>query len=146
MTPSVQGHVGKATLQQLEYVGSLAIQFIAAARSMWRTLPYIGNRNRWRSAVWQMSGIGVNAFPIVGIMAVCAGFILAMQGASELRRFGAIKFVIDLVTIGFIRELGPLLTAVAVSGRSGSAFSAEIGSMVATEEVDALRTMAIDPI
>jgi len=93
-----------------------------------------------------MLAVGVDAFPMVGIMAVCAGFILAMQGASELRRFGAMQFVIDLVTIGFTRELGPLLTAIAVSGRSGSAFSAEIGSMVVTEEVDAMRTMAIDPI
>jgi phospholipid/cholesterol/gamma-HCH transport system permease protein len=93
-----------------------------------------------------MLAVGVDALPMVGIMSVCAGFILAMQGASELRRFGAIQFVIDLVTIGFTRELGPLLTAVAVSGRSGSAFSAEIGSMVVTEEIDALRTMGIDPI
>jgi phospholipid/cholesterol/gamma-HCH transport system permease protein len=86
------------------------------------------------------------AFPMVGTMAVCAGFILAMQGASELRRFGAMEFVIDLVTVGFTRELGPLLTAIAVSGRSGSAFSAEIGSMMVTEEIDALRTMGIDPL
>ena len=93
-----------------------------------------------------MVAVGVDAIPMVGIMAVCSGFILAMQGASELRRFGAMKFVIDLVTVGFTRELGPLLTAIAVSGRSGSAFSAEIGSMVVTEEVDALRTMAIEPI
>jgi len=93
-----------------------------------------------------MLAVGVQAIPMVGIMAVCSGFILAMQGASELRRFGAMKFVIDLVTVGFTRELGPLLTAIAVSGRSGSAFSAEIGSMVVTEEVDALRTMAIEPI
>jgi hypothetical protein len=72
-----------------------------------------------------MLAIGVDAFPMVGVMAVCAGFILAMQGASELSRLGAIDFVVDLVTIGFTRELGPLLTAIAVSGRSGSAFSAE---------------------
>ena len=93
-----------------------------------------------------MLAVGVDAFPMVGVMAVCAGFILAMQGASELRRFGAMEFVVDLVTIGFTRELGPLLTAIAVSGRSGSAFSAEIGSMVITEEMDALRTMGIDPL
>jgi phospholipid/cholesterol/gamma-HCH transport system permease protein len=79
-------------------------------------------------------------------MAVCAGFILAMQGASESRRFGAMNLVVDLVSIGFTREMGPLLAAIAVSGRSGSAFSAEIGSMVVTEEIDALRTMAIDPV
>ncbi|MBV8904425.1 MAG: ABC transporter permease, partial [Acidobacteriia bacterium] len=62
------------------------------------------------------------------------------------RRLGAIEFVVDLVTIGFVRELGSLLTAIAVSGRSGSAFSAEIGTMVVTDEIDALRAMAIDPL
>jgi len=69
-----------------------------------------------------------------------------MQGASELRRFGAMQFVVDLVTIGFTRELGPLLTAIAVSGRSGSAFAAEIGTMRVTEEIDALRVMAFEPV
>jgi phospholipid/cholesterol/gamma-HCH transport system permease protein len=63
-----------------------------------------------------------------------------------LRRFGAMNLVVDLVSIGFTRELGPLLAAIAVSGRSGSAFSAEIGSMVVTEEIDVLRTMALDPV
>jgi len=109
-------------------------------------LPFVGNQDRWQSAIRQMLAVGVGAFPMVGIMAACSGFILAMQGASELRRLGAMEFVVDLVTIGFMRELGPLLTAIAVSGRSGSAFSAEIGSMVVTEEIDALKTMGIDPI
>ena len=138
--------VGGSTLRHLEYVGGLTIQLRQATGSLTRTLPLVGNRNRWRSAIQQMVAIGIGAIPMVAIMAVCAGFILAMQGASELRRFGAIHFVIDLVTIGFTRELGPLLTAIAVSGRSGSAFSAEIGSMVVSEEIDALRTMAIDPV
>jgi phospholipid/cholesterol/gamma-HCH transport system permease protein len=138
--------IGSATLRHVEYVGGLATQFWNAFGALGRTLPFVGNRNRWRSAVGQMLQVGVDALPMVAIMAVCTGFILAMQGASELRRFGAMEFVIDLVTIGFTRELGPLLTAIAVSGRSGSAFSAEIGSMVVSEEIDALRTMAIDPV
>ena len=138
--------VGRATLRHIEYVGGLTTQLWGSVRSLGRSLPLLGNRNRWRTAINQMVAVGVEAIPMVGIMAVCSGFILAMQGASELRRFGAMKFVIDLVTVGFTRELGPLLTAIAVSGRSGSAFSAEIGSMVVTEEVDALRTMAIEPI
>ena len=146
MTISVVERLGSATLRHLEYVGGLAIQLRNAVGALRPTLPLVGNRNRWRSAVRQMLAVGVDAVPMVAIMAVCAGFILAMQGASELRHFGAMQFVIDLVTIGFTRELGPLLTAIAVSGRSGSAFSAEIGSMVATEEIDALRTMAIDPV
>src|SRR5208283_5117815 len=103
-------------------------------------------RHRWRAAVHQMLEIGVDALPMVALMAMCAGFILAMQGASELRRVGALQYVIDLVAIGFTRELGPLLTAIAVSGRSGSAFSAEIGTMTVTEEIDALNVMAFDPV
>src|SRR5438270_11072915 len=146
MITSVLEYLGKGTLRHVEYVGGLTMQLTGAVGSLWRTLPLAGNRNRWRSTVRQMLAVGVDAFPMVGIMAVCAGFILAMQGASELRRFGAINLVIDLVSIGFTRELGPLLAAIAVSGRSGSAFSAEIGSMVVTEEIDALRTMAIDPV
>src|ERR1700681_205024 len=146
MSVSVVERLGGATLRHLEYVGGLVIQFGNALGALGRTLPLVGNRNRWRSAIGQMLAVGVDAFPMVGVMAVCAGFILAMQGASEHRHSGAMEFVVDLVTIGFTRELGPLLTAIAVSGRSGSAFSAEIGSMVVTEEIDALRTMAIDPI
>lgn len=146
MTSSLLESVGKSTLRHLEYVGGLTVQARGSIASLGRMLPLIGNRNRWPSAVRQMVAVGVDAIPMVGIMAVCAGFILAMQGASELRRFGAIDLVIDLVSIGFTRELGPLLAAIAVSGRSGSAFSAEIGSMVVTEEVDVLRTMAINPI
>src|SRR6202050_4213780 len=146
MSTSVVERLGSATLRHIEYVGGFTIQLRNALGALGRTLPLVGNRYRWRSAIRQMLAVGVDAFPMVGIMAVCAGFILAMQGASELRRFGAMQFVVDLVTIGFTRELGPLLTAIAVSGRSGSAFSAEIGSMVVTEEIDALRTMAIDPV
>jgi phospholipid/cholesterol/gamma-HCH transport system permease protein len=146
MTTSVAERVGGATLRHLEYVGGIVIQFGKGIGAVGRTLPVVGNRLRWQTAIKQMLAVGVDAFPMVAVMAVCAGFILAMQGASELRRFGAMQFVVDLVTIGFTRELGPLLTAIAVSGRSGSAFSAEIGSMVVTEEIDALRTMGIDPI
>jgi phospholipid/cholesterol/gamma-HCH transport system permease protein len=146
MNAPVISRIGSATLRQLEYVGGLSIQLKSSIAALARVLPLIGNRNRWKSAVQQMLAIGVDAFPMVAIMAVCTGFILAMQGASELRRVGAMQFVVDLVTIGFTRELGPLLTAIAVSGRSGSAFSAEIGSMVVTEEIDALKTMALDPV
>src|SRR5262249_42287180 len=93
-----------------------------------------------------MAAIGVDALPMIAIVSGCAGFIVALQSGAELRRFGALQLVIDILTIGFIRELGPLLTAIVVSSRSGSAFSAEIGTMVVTSEIDALRTMALDPI
>jgi phospholipid/cholesterol/gamma-HCH transport system permease protein len=138
--------VGRSTLNQLDYVGTANIQWWSTLRSMASVLPFVGNRYRWQASVRQMLQIGVDALPMVSLMAICTGFILAMQGASELRRFGAIHYVIDLVAVGFTRELGPLLTAIAVSGRSGSAFAAEIGTMKVTEELDSLRVMALEPI
>src|SRR5260370_36591215 len=113
MFTSVLEYIGKTTLNHVEYVGGLSIQIRAALGSLGQTLPLVGNRNRWRSAVRQMLAVGVDALPMVGIMAVCAGFILAMQGASELRRFGAIDLVVDLVSVGFSSELGPVLAAIA---------------------------------
>jgi len=139
-------NVGKRTLNELDYIGSLNIQLWSTLRSMKKALPLVGNRYRWQATLRQVLQIGYDALPMVSLMAICTGFILAMQGASELRRFGAIHYVIDLVAVGFTRELGPLLTAIAVSGRSGSAFAAEIGTMKVTEELDSLRVMALEPI
>jgi phospholipid/cholesterol/gamma-HCH transport system permease protein len=143
---TVLENVGKRTITELDYVGSLNIQLWATLRAMRTALPFVGNRYRWQASVRQMLQIGVDALPMVSLMAICTGFILAMQGASELRRFGALHYVIDLVSVGFTRELGPLLTAIAVSGRSGSAFAAEIGTMKVTEELDSLRVMALEPV
>ena len=138
--------VGERTIEHLDYLGSLNIQWWATLRAMGQALPFVGNRYRWQATVRQMLEIGVDAMPMVSLMSICTGFILAMQGASELRRFGALHYVIELVAVGFTRELGPLLTAIAVSGRSGSAFAAEIGTMKVTEELDSLRVMALEPV
>jgi phospholipid/cholesterol/gamma-HCH transport system permease protein len=138
--------IGGVVIHQFTYVGVLTNQLWLGLRALPRVLPMVGKRGRWQSAVVQMAAIGVAALPMLGIMAVCAGMILALQGGAELRHFGALRYVIDLVAVGFTRELGPLLTAIVVSGRSGSAFSAEIGTMMVTNEIDALRTMALDPI
>jgi phospholipid/cholesterol/gamma-HCH transport system permease protein len=138
--------VGRSATGYAEDAGALTMQFWTVFRKLPRVLPGIGKRRRWRSAVQQMFAIGASALPMTGIMSLCTGFILALQCASELRRFGALQFVVDLVVIGFTRELGPLITALAVSGRSASAISAEIGTMVVTEEVDALRVMGVDPV
>src|SRR5262249_19658244 len=139
-------NLGQRTIEHLDYVGSLNIQWWATLRAMGRSLPFVGNRYRWQATVKQMLEIGVDALPMVSLMAICTGFILAMQGASELRRFGALHYVIDLVAVGFTRELGPLLTAIAVSGRSGSAFAAEIGTMKVTEELHSCGAMALEPV
>jgi phospholipid/cholesterol/gamma-HCH transport system permease protein len=144
--PNVLEIAGRETLSQLDYIGSLNIQLWQTLRAMRTALPLVGNRHRWHAAVHEMLEIGVNALPMVALLAMCSGLILALQGASELRRFGALHFVIDLVAVGFTRELGPLMTAIAVSGRSGSAFAAEIGTMKVTEEIDALKVMAFEPV
>jgi phospholipid/cholesterol/gamma-HCH transport system permease protein len=138
--------VGRPVILWSEDTGALTMQLWAALCKLPRILPIAGKRRRWRSAVQQMFAIGASALPMVGIMSFCLGFVLALQGAAELRRFGALELVVDLVTVGFIRELGPLITAIAVSGRSASAISAEIGTMVVTEEMDALRVMGLNPV
>src|SRR3984893_9953040 len=137
---------GGETLNYLDYVGSLNIQLWATLRGIRQALPLIGNRHRWHAAINQILEIGFDALPMVTLLAMCSGFILAMQGASELRRFGALHYVIDLVAVGFTRELGPLLTAIAVSGRSGSAFAAEMGTMKVTENLVPPRVRALEPI
>lgn len=88
---------------------------------------------------------GITAIPIVALIAFLISIIVAYMSAQQLRNFGAEIFVVDLVTIGVLRELGVLLTAIIVAGRSGSAFAAEIGSMKLNEEVDALRATGVDP-
>lgn len=88
---------------------------------------------------------GITAIPIVALIAFLISVIVAYMSAQQLRGFGAEIFVVDLVTIGVLRELGVLLTAIIVAGRSGSAFAAEIGSMKLNEEVDALRATGVDP-
>lgn len=138
--------IGRGVIQGLAYVGGLTLQFWSELRATPHVLPVVGKRGRWQTALRQMVAIGVDALPIVALMSVCAGFILALQTGAVLRRFGALQYVMDVVAVGFTREVGPLLTALIVCGRSGSAFSAEIGTMVVTSEIDALRTMALDPI
>ncbi len=93
-----------------------------------------------------MQEIGLNAIPIVSLMAFLIGVVMAFQGAVQLRQFGAEVFVVDLIAISVLRELGILLTAIIVAGRSGAAFTAAIGSMKMREEIDAMQTLGLDPI
>ncbi|WP_424974126.1 ABC transporter permease [Dinoroseobacter sp. S124A] len=90
--------------------------------------------------------VGVKAVPIVALMAFLIGVVLAFQGASQLQQFGAEVFVVDLIAISILRELGILLTAIIVAGRTASSFTAAIGSMKMREEIDAMRTLGLDPV
>jgi phospholipid/cholesterol/gamma-HCH transport system permease protein len=105
-----------------------------------------GLRLRPMSIARHLYDTGVTAVPIVALIAFLISVILAYMGAQQLRKFGADIFVVDLVTVGVLRELGVLLTAIIVAGRSGSAFAAEIGAMQLNEEVDALSAIGVDPI
>jgi phospholipid/cholesterol/gamma-HCH transport system permease protein len=96
--------------------------------------------------VHQAMVVGVRAVPIITLITFFVGVIIALQGAYGLQRLGAVQLVAGLVAISITRELGPLVAAIVVIGRSGSAFAAEIGAMRVTEELDALRTMALDPV
>jgi phospholipid/cholesterol/gamma-HCH transport system permease protein len=108
--------------------------------------PFHGRRIRWGSAFIQMVRMGVDSLPIVGTISFFVGLIIAMQSAHQLAQFGASIYVADLVGVSITRELGPLITAILVAGRCGSAVTAEIGSMKVAEELDALSTMALNPV
>jgi phospholipid/cholesterol/gamma-HCH transport system permease protein len=122
---------------RLGFLGRIAMAFL-------RTLV---SPRRWRPAsiVRHVYDTGITAVPIAALIAFLIAVILAYMGAQQLRKFGADIFVVDLVTIGVLRELGVLLTAVIVAGRSGSAFAAEIGAMRLNEEIDALSAIGVDP-
>ena len=136
---------GSAFTNGLAYLGSLAT---LAGRAAYFTFigPFQGKPLRFKRAVGQAMETGVRALPILSLITFFIGLILALQAAYELRRFGAMSYVASAVALSMTRELGPLITAVIVIGRSGSAFAAELGTMKVTEEIDALETMAINPV
>jgi len=126
------------SLEMLSFVGEIAaVGFRSVSRPA---------RIRWKPILYNVRTAGVDALPITGLLCFLMGIVIAYQGATQLRRYGANIFVADLVGLAMLRELSPLLTAIIVAGRSGSAYAAQIGTMKVTEEVDALRTVGIVPI
>jgi phospholipid/cholesterol/gamma-HCH transport system permease protein len=101
---------------------------------------------RWGDVLFYMKAAGVDGLPIVGLICLLLGLIIAFMSALQLSQFGADIYVASLVSVSMVRELGPIMTGILVAGRSGSAFAAEIGTMIVNEEVDALDTMAFDPV
>jgi phospholipid/cholesterol/gamma-HCH transport system permease protein len=101
---------------------------------------------RWKDVLSYMRRAGVDGLPIVGLISFLLGLIIAFMSSLQLKQFGANMYVASLVAIAMVRELGPIITAILVTGRSGSAFAAEIGTMKVNEEVDALVTMGFNPI
>ena len=141
----IVSQIAGSTLDGLGYIGSLAS---LGARAAYDTLvaPFHGKPLRLQRAISQAMEVGVRALPILSLITFFIGLILALQAAYELRQFGAMSAVATAVAVSMSRELGPLITAIVVIGRSGSAFAAEIGTMKVSEEIDALETMAISPV
>jgi len=103
-------------------------------------------RFRWRPILYNIRSAGFDALPIVGLLSFLLGIVVAYQGADQLRQYGANIFVADLVGLSMLREFAPLITAIIIAGRSGSAYAAQIGTMAVTEEIDAMRTLGIAPL
>lgn len=135
--------IGRETLAMfadnsaLDYLGDVVVASGGAVRA-----PRSVN---WRDVTRLMERAGADGLPIVLLISFLVGLVTAFQAAVQLRQFGANIFVADLVALSITRELGPLMTAIIVAGRSGAAFSAELGTMKVSEEIDALRTLGLDP-
>lgn len=142
---SVAQSIGGGTINALAYVGRLAKITAGAGRAV-VIEPFRGGKLRLGRAMHQAMAVGIEALPIISLISFFVGLILALQGAYELRKLGALQLVAGAVAISMSRELGPLMTAIVVIGRSGSAFAAEIGTMKVNEEIDALETMALEPV
>jgi phospholipid/cholesterol/gamma-HCH transport system permease protein len=104
------------------------------------------SRIRWRPILYNIRSAGFDALPIVALLSFLLGIVVAYQGAGQLRQYGANIFVADLVGLSMLREFAPLMTAIIIAGRSGSAYAAQIGTMAVTEEIDAMRTLGIAPL
>jgi phospholipid/cholesterol/gamma-HCH transport system permease protein len=137
--------IGSATINGVAYIGGLARLAGGSLRAIF-VEPFHGKKFHISRAVHAAMAVGVEALPVVSLISFFVGTILALNAAYELRKFGALQVVASAVAISMTRELGPLMTAVVVIGRSGSAFAAEIGTMKVNEEIDAMDTMALEPV
>ncbi len=129
----------KQLSEEIIFIGSLSCAMIQAIRSPKKKI-------RWKDMWGAVIEGGIGALPIVVLINFLVGLIMAFQAAIPMKQFGADIFVADLVSLSILRELGPLMTAIVLAGRTGSAFAAELGTMKVNEEIDALHTMGLNPI
>ncbi len=154
--PAPAALAGSPTAGWLEAIGRFAAHYVPLAKSALRflgesaaalaSLAMRPSQMRWRVLIHNLQIDGFNALPITGLLTFLMGVVIAYQGSEQLRTFGANIFIVDLVGISLLREIAPLVTAILVAGRSGSAYTAQIGTMRVTEELDALRTLGISPM
>lgn len=126
------------TLGMLSFVGENCVTLLHLLRHP--------SRLRFRSILSQAQQAGLDALPIIGLLSFLIGMVVAFQGSVQLARFGANIYIADLVGLAMLRELAPMMVAIIVAGRSGSAYAAQIGTMKVSEEIDALRSMGISPL
>ncbi|WP_273542488.1 ABC transporter permease [Szabonella alba] len=136
--------LGRAIMGALAFLADLVAYLGLFLARLARSLRH-PSEFRLTALVHHCQEVGLKAVPIVALMAFLIGVVLAFQGSTQLRQFGAEVFVVDLIAVSILRELGILLTAIIVAGRTASAFTAAIGSMKMREEIDAMRTLGIDP-
>ena len=143
--PNILEQVGEAArlllndiYQVVSFTGEL---LIAVIKSVFKPRSV-----RWKDVLFYMKSAGADGLPIVGLISLLMGLIMAFMSSLQLKQFGANIYVASLVALAMVKELGPIMTAVLVAGRSGSAFAAEIGTMIVNDEVDALKTMGFEPI
>jgi len=129
---------GESITRGLAFVGQSTV---AGVRALGRP-----GAIRWRALLRVLELDGVRALPITGLLTFLVGVVIAYQGAEQLRKFGTNIFIVDLVGISLLREIAPLIVAILIAGRSGSAYTAEIGTMKVTEELDAVRTLGVSPM
>jgi len=139
------GEIGTATQTALGTMVGLLGFFGALVISIWNIVRH-PRRFRFNAVVTRFDVVGVRALGIIGLMSFLVGIVIAQQGAVQLRQFGAEIYTINLIGRSALKELGVLMTAIMVAGRSGSAFAAQIGSMKLNEEVDAMRTIGVSPM
>ena len=131
---------GQLSLDIFQGAGGIALLFKDTCRLM------VAGKIRWKATISQMMKIGVTSLPLVFLTALFTGMVLALQSAYQLRLFAAEKFTSDLISVSLCRELGPVLTAMVVAGRVGASIAAELGTMKVTEQIDALKALATNPI
>ena len=143
--PGMLARIGAKAAQSLQGAFGLLSFLGESAIALVRELLQ-PRRIRWKSILYNLQTAGVAALPITGLLAFLLGIVIAYQGAEQLSRVGANIYIADLVGLSMVRELSPLITAIIIAGRSGSAYAAQIATMKVTEEVDALRTIGIGPL
>ncbi|MDO9196388.1 MlaE family lipid ABC transporter permease subunit [Rhodoferax sp.] len=143
--PSAVAGIGQSAVAAFEQAAAL-LGFVGEAAFTFAQSVVHPGRFRWRPILYNIRTAGFDALPIVGLLSFLLGIVVAYQGASQLRQYGANIFVADLVGLSMLREFAPLITAIIIAGRSGSAYAAQIGTMAVTEEIDAMRTIGIAPM